>query len=126
MRPLKETINESIDNTNNINDANINLITESDLSEEQYNEYRSFIDDLNAAFEEGGVDACNEFLQKCRDENMYEGFIGGLAGFLVGPSIGKIVARALGMEKGVLYDLLTSRLVSAALGNAIQKELNKR
>ena len=124
MRPLKETINdsinESIDNTNN------NLITESDLSEEQYNEYRNFIDDLNAAFEEGGVDACNEFLQKCRDENMYEGFIGGLAGFLVGPSIGKIVARALGMEKGVLYDLLTSRLVSAALGNAIQKELNKR
>ena len=124
MKPLKETINESIDNTNNI--SNANLITESDLSEEQYNEYRSFIDDLNAAFEEGGVDACNEFLQKCRDENMYEGFIGGLAGFLVGPSIGKIVARALGMEKGVLYDLLTSRLVSAALGNAIQKELNKR
>ena len=120
MRPLKETINESIDNTN------INLITESDLSEEQYNEYRSFIDDLNAAFEKGGVDACNEFLQKCRDENMYEGFIGGLAGVLVGPSIGKIVARALGMEKGVLYDLITSRLVSAALGNAIQKELNKR
>ena len=123
MRPLKETINESI---NESIDNNVDLITESDLSEEQYNEYRNFIDDLNAAFEEGGVDACNEFLQKCRDENMYEGFIGGLAGFLVGPSIGKIVARALGMEKGVLYDLLTSRLVSAALGNAIQKELNKR
>ena len=123
MRPLKETINESI---NESIDNNVDLITESDLSEEQYNEYRNFIDDLNAAFEEGGVDACNEFLQKCRDENMYEGFIGGLAGFLVGPSIGKIVARALGMEKGVLYDLITSRLVSAALGNAIQKELNKR
>lgn len=65
-------------------------------------------------------------------KNIDEGFIGrlvgGAAGFLVGPTIGKIIARALGVEKGILYDLFTSRLVSAALGSAIAKsfEANKK
>lgn len=56
-------------------------------------------------------------------EDLNEGFfgkvLGGAAGFLVGPTIGKIVARALGITTGPLYDVLTSRLVSTALGAAI-------
>ena len=52
-----------------------------------------------------------------------EGFLGTLAGFIVGPAVGRVIANALGVEKGILFDMLTSRLVSAALGNAIQKNL---
>lgn len=111
MKDINETIRESIN------------ITESSLSEDQRDEYQRFLDDMNKAFDEGGADAVNDFLQRCKDENLYEGVFGGIVGFLAGPSVGKIVARALGLEKGILYDLITSRLVSAAIGNAIQKEL---
>ena len=38
-------------------------------------------------------------------------------------SIGKIIANVLGIEKGVVFDLLTSRLVGAALGAAIGKRI---
>lgn len=99
------------------------MITEDSLTAEQKDEYQRFLEDLNKAFDEGGADAVNDFLQRCKEEELYEGVFGGIVGFLAGPSVGKIVARALGLEKGILYDLITSRLVSAAIGSAIQKEL---
>ena len=95
------------------------------LNESQNEEYQEFLNELNKAYDEGGAAGANEFLKKCSEEGLYEAFFGGVVGFLAGPSVGKIVARALGLEKGVLYDLLTSRLVSAAIGSAIQKELKK-
>lgn len=56
-------------------------------------------------------------------EDLNEGFfrklIGGATGFIVGPTIGKVIARALGISSGPLYSVLTSRLVSTALGAAI-------
>lgn len=55
------------------------------------------------------------------DEGFLGKLVGGVAGFLVGPTIGKIIARTLGVEKGVLYDMFTSRIVSAALGVALAK-----
>ena len=55
------------------------------------------------------------------DEGILGNIIGGLSGFLVGPAIGKVVANALGIEKGIIYDMLTSKLASAALGAAITK-----
>lgn len=58
------------------------------------------------------------------NEGLFGKIVGGLAGFLAGPSIGKVVARALGIEKGVLYDMLTSRLVGTALGVAIADYMN--
>lgn len=113
---MKDIISSITDSYNNI---------ECNLNESQQSEYREFIDEMNRVYEEGGEEACNEFLLKCQKEGLYEGFFGGIVGFLAGPSVGKIVARALGLEKGVLYDLITSRLVSAALGSAIQKELSR-
>ena|SRR3972149_4028719 len=53
------------------------------------------------------------------DEGFFGKLLGGAAGFVVGPTIGKIVARALGITTGPLYDVLTSRLVSTALGASI-------
>ena len=71
----------------------------------------------------------DRWAQICADEfdgnPMDEGFlgklVGGVAGFLVGPTIGKIIANALGVNQGILYDMFTSRLVSAVLGSSIAK-----
>lgn len=64
------------------------------------------------------------------EDNINEGFlgklVGGAAGFLIGPKIGRVVARALGIEKGVMYDMLTSKLVGTALGVSITKSFSRR
>ena len=59
------------------------------------------------------------------DEGFLGKIVGGVAGFLVGPTIGRIVANALGIDRGILYDMFTSRLVSTALGAAIAKSVGK-
>jgi len=68
-----------------------------------------------------------EYIQANGIENVDEGIlgriIGGVAGFVIGPAIGKIIANALGIERGIIYDMFTSRLVSAALGSSIAKNL---
>lgn len=55
------------------------------------------------------------------DEGFLKKVLGGVAGFAVGPALGRTIAHALGIEKGVLYDMLTSRLVTTALGAALTK-----
>ena len=60
------------------------------------------------------------------DEAFFGKILGGVAGFLVGPTIGRIIANALGIDKGVLYDMFTSRLVSTALGSAIGKHMQDK
>lgn len=49
------------------------------------------------------------------DEGLIAGAIGALAGVSFGPAIGKAICNALGIGKGVLYDLMTSKLVNAAI-----------
>ena len=61
-----------------------------------------------------------------KGEEIDEGFLGALAGgavgALAGPSIGKAICRALGIdENGNLGKLLTSRLVTTAIGIALGK-----
>lgn len=71
----------------------------------------------------------DRWVQICEEEfdgnPMDEGFlgklVGGVAGFIIGPTIGKVIAKALGVNRGILYDMFTSRLVSAALGASIAK-----
>lgn len=56
------------------------------------------------------------------DEGILGGLIGGAAGALVGPAIGKAICKALGIqENGTLGKLLTSRLVTTAIGVALGK-----
>lgn len=59
------------------------------------------------------------------DEGVLGSIFGGVAGFLVGPAIGKVIANALGIEKGIFYDMLTSRLACAALGASLTKYMGK-
>lgn len=73
------------------------------------------------------IDVCDsEYGGNLLDEGFLSKLVGGTAGFLVGPAIGKIIARALGIEKGILYDMFTSRLVSTALGAAIADAYSKK
>lgn len=66
-------------------------------------------------------------LEKIRNgEDLEEGFlsglIGGAAGAIAGPAIGRAICKALGIdEKGTLGKLLTSRLVTTAIGVALGK-----
>lgn len=56
------------------------------------------------------------------DEGILSGLAGGAIGALAGPAIGKAICKVLGVEeKGNLGRLLTSRLVTTALGYAIGK-----
>lgn len=56
------------------------------------------------------------------DEGFLGGLIGGAAGLLVGPAIGRALCHVLGIkEDGPLGKLLTSRLVTTAMGYALGK-----
>jgi hypothetical protein len=87
----------------------------SHLTPDELNESIQIYHKLNEIVETGGIE---ELELKIR-----EGILGGIAGFLAGPAIGKVIANALGIERGILYDMFTSRLVGAALGSAIQRNL---
>jgi len=56
------------------------------------------------------------------EEGLFGSIIGGAAGFLIGPAIGKAICKALGIdENGTFGKLLTSRLVTTAIGAALGK-----
>tara|TARA_R110002096_G_C14464470_1_gene712568 strand:- start:101 stop:475 length:375 start_codon:yes stop_codon:yes gene_type:complete len=59
------------------------------------------------------------------NEGIMGTIFGGLAGFALGKSVGKTIAKILGIknEKGVMYKMLTSRIVGAALGAALGSRL---
>lgn len=51
------------------------------------------------------------------DEGLFKAIFGGLVGATAGPAIGKALCKTLGLdEKGMLGNLLTSRLFLTALG----------
>jgi uncharacterized membrane protein YeaQ/YmgE (transglycosylase-associated protein family) len=49
------------------------------------------------------------------DEGIITSLVGGLTGATIGPSIGKAICKALGIERGLLYDLFTSRIFTTAV-----------
>ncbi len=85
------------------------------LNEADILEAERIYQELAAYIKENGIENL--------DEGILGRIIGGVAGFVIGPAVGKIVANALGIEKGILYDMFTSRLVSAALGASLAKNL---
>jgi len=85
-------------------------------NEDEILEGERIYNELIAIYETQGIDGIKNI-----DEGLLKKIIGGAAGFVIGPSIGKVIAKVLGIEKGILYDLFTSRLVGVALGSAITK-----
>ena len=54
------------------------------------------------------------------DEGLFGAIFGGLSGAIAGPAIGRAICKALGLdERGMLGNLLTSRLFLTALGGYI-------
>ena len=51
------------------------------------------------------------------DEGLFKAIFGGLTGAVAGPALGRALCKTLGLdEKGMLGNLLTSRLFMTALG----------
>jgi len=56
------------------------------------------------------------------DEGLFGAIVGGGLGFLAGPTVGKAICSVLGIkEDGPLGKLLTSRLVTTAMGVVLGK-----
>jgi len=85
------------------------------LNESEVKEAERIYQELTEYLKEHGIEDL--------DEGILGRIIGGVAGFVIGPAVGKVIANALGIERGILYDMFTSRLVAAALGSSIAKNL---
>lgn len=74
-----------------------------------------------------GESVYEEVLKKIKegdelDEGFFGALVGGAAGALAGPAIGRAICKALGIdENGHLGKLLTSRLVTTAIGITLGK-----
>jgi len=99
---LKATKNSKIFESEDIKGLNIEEISEG----EQF--YNNLVNKL-----ENGEEI---------EEGFFGSIIGGAAAALIGPAIGKAICKALGVEEnGTLGKLLTSRLVSIAIGASLGK-----
>ena len=98
----------------------------SDICTDKYGYRKLKINESLAVKLDNTTDIVNDIGIEKIDEEKIDEIFGGIAGYLVGPSVGRSIAKALGVEKGLLYDFLTSRLTGAALGDSIEKQLKNR
>ena len=69
---------------------------------------------------ESNSEKISELIKKGEiDEGVICSIIGGLTGVTIGPTIGKAICKALGIERGLLYDLFTSRIFTTAVASYI-------
>tara|TARA_R100000541_G_scaffold2257_2_gene8613 strand:+ start:2480 stop:2836 length:357 start_codon:yes stop_codon:yes gene_type:complete len=118
MKTFKDYLTEEMDETLDIQ----SLLNEShDLTKEQDAAIDMAVDRIMEEHKNG------KDLETVVDEIVNEGILGsifgGLTGFALGKTIGKAIAKVLGIQKGALYDLMTSRLVGAALGAVLGKRI---
>ena len=97
-----KTIEEIVNQTQDIDNENLN--------EDLDTQYDKIINLLKEAKEN----------KQPIDEGLFGSIFGGLTGAIAGPAIGKAICKALGLdERGLLGNLLTSRLFLTALGGYI-------
>lgn len=69
----------------------------------------------------------NQILEAIQNDDINEGvlgsILGGLTGLAAGSAVMKAVCKALGIKEGVLYNLLTSKLVCTSVGFVVGKNL---
>jgi hypothetical protein len=117
MKTFKDFLTE---NSNDALDVQ-NILNESELSEEQQIVINKAITRIMEEHEAGKD--LNSIVEEIINEGILGSILGGLTGFALGKVVGESLAKVLGIEKGALYDLLTSRLVGAALGAVLGKRL---
>ena len=93
-------------------------------------DFDSFVDPKWDSLNESQQNEIDHIITQLKDidvenveESVISNIIGGGLGFLIGPSLGAKIANALGVERGILFDLFTSKLVNIALGAAIAKRI---
>jgi len=59
------------------------------------------------------------------DEGFFSSLLGGVAGLTAGSAVMKAVCKNLGIEKGLLFDLLTSKIICSAAGAKIANLISK-
>lgn len=92
--------------------VNEGLILEQEMVESLILEHTDLSDCQNASEIDNAI-----------NEGVISKLVGGAAGFSIGPALGKIIAKALGVKKrSVFYDFLTSRITGSALGAAFSKK----
>lgn len=87
----------------NIN--NLKEINNNELENQLFEEYKQILNENNIQLDEGIIKT----------------LAGAGVGHIMGPALGKAICKALGIEKGILYDLMTSKLVTTAIGAALSK-----
>jgi hypothetical protein len=120
---------KSIKNAEEIFEAETTLLkfasttndNEYDLEEQEREALRRFL----VLFAEHNVSLkeLDEWIINPTNEGIIGSVLGGITGFALGKAIGKTFSKVLGVEKGILYDLFTSRLVGTAMGSAIGKRI---
>lgn len=76
---------------------------------------------------ESKIDELTEAINKGQpiDEGFFSSLLGGVAGLTAGSAIMKAVCKCLGIEKGLLFDLLTSKVVCGVAGAKIANSITK-
>ena len=118
MKTFKDYLTEDSNETFDIQ----SLLNEShDLTQEQEDMIDSTVDRIMEEHKNGKD--LEAVVEEIVNEGILGSIFGGLTGFALGKTVGKAIAQVLGIEKGALYDLMTSRLVGAALGAVLGKRI---
>jgi hypothetical protein len=117
MKTFKDFLTEDLESTAAIQ----NLLNESELTEDQEIAIDRAVDAI--MIEHEGGKELDQIIEEILNEGILGSILGGLTGFALGQALGRAVARVLGVEKGALYDLFTSRLVGAAMGAVLGKRI---
>ena len=88
------------------------------------NLYNNILEDKELLIENKSKIISNALREgKQLDEGFFGAVLGGIAGLTAGASVMKAVCKALGVEKGPLYDVLTSKIVCGSVGTILGKNL---
>ena len=118
--PIREMALEALKAAQNGETFDENIftqITENELPELIYEASKSY-DHVNESEEKNILDCIRDVVNgdgEEVDEGIIAGVLGGLAGVAFGPKVGQALCSSLGVQKGPLYDLLCSRLVTTAI-----------
>lgn len=83
------------------------------LTEEEKVVVESLSDKIVEMIKEGK--STDDILNGDLDEGLLGGIVGGVAGATIGPALGRAICKALGIEHGILYNFLNSKVFLAAV-----------
>lgn len=91
------------------------------------NNLSAFIEKNNELLLENKINKLSEAINSGQqiDEGFFSSVLGGVAGLTAGSAVMKAVCKSLGIEKGLLFDLLTSKVICGIAGAKIANSISK-